>query len=511
MIVRFFLALALTATLASHVKSSQVPAHVYVALKALESAPPEVKEAVHLNLDAYLCGSAGPDIAYTAHYVQLGAGALIGVDVFPPGTEGHGDRPGEPPKTGELIRNMFKIADVHKDYRETAFALGWMTHCCVDNVIHPLVNQYGGYYADDAYHHKILEMMESEHVLQKKDAGDQSLYVLNPNFEDDRPNVPVWLVCNAYAETFPRGVHSAAYKPTYLIAPDNEVKREFPPAFTVSLRKSAENVRQASQAIVDTHNGKDSGYWAKGILRLALKGPPPTPEEYQKLMNPVKIDSVRLEATSPGARDGKGFLVVDYTLNDPRLLKMFCDAWDKEIQVAVQDCLRNMVLWSENPTGYRPADVNLNTGPGGFDRKAVWPGKPDTRLAKVRISITDDSGRKARFIRPDGKTWSDDGELVWSPIVRQELEIEQQYKDLGRVWADQVELISKGKIWGCNAGQVRLKAPYELDPTGPVAVAVDIGYEGVKDADSGDSDGSPRGCPCTNQSAEARNGSRTEA
>jgi hypothetical protein len=482
---RLTLVLTLLLVAAAGSDASQIPGHIYAALKALESAPPAVQEVVSGNLEAYLCGAAGPDVAYTASYIQLGASALIGLEVFPPGTEGHGDDPRHGPKTGQLIRNMFDLAD--GNHQETAFALGWLTHYCVDNVIHPLVNQYGGYYAEDADHHKVLEMMESEHVFQKADPKTHELYVLKPRLDSDWPDFPVWLVNNAYDETFPLGENSAAYKTSYVLGPHDEIRREIPPSFVGHLRGSARNVQHASQALLNNHRGQSSTLWASGILRMALAGPPPTPEEYEKLMDPIRMDSVKLEESSAGDAGGSGLLVIDYTANDPRLLKLFCDAWEEEMEAAVRECVHQMSLWAQDPKNYSPADVNLNVGPGGFDPNSVWPGKPNTVGVTVHIAMTDARGGRARLIRPAGRTeWSDRGEWVWCPIVRPFDDLSPEYVALQLVWSSQVTVASKTALWGCDAGQVQMRVPFTSAGPGPYEVSVEVGYAGAKDTEGTD-------------------------
>lgn len=341
-------------------QASQIAGHVYSALKAYQRAPSEVRRIIEPNLDAYLMGSSGPDIAYTTHYIRLGAAAKIGIDVFPPGTEGHGDKPGVPPRSGDLIQAMYRLAEEHNNDRERAFVLGWLTHYCTDNVIHPLVNRYGGYYTEDPSHHKILEMMECEHVFQQEDAGPLSRYVLNPGmiYGKDSNTCP-YLVNDAHASLFGNTTNGSAYKPferrevlgepnpdqlvldtSGRLRPKSEVSpesivvyQEQMPMFILNFGRNAENVQAASKAMMDVHKGLKPEWWGKTILGVALKGPPPNQYEYEFLMEPLKIDKVSVSAQQRPDGTSTGWLSIDYSVNDIRLLKLFCDDWDKAIQV----------------------------------------------------------------------------------------------------------------------------------------------------------------------------------
>ena len=478
--VRFSVIPAMILLATGHACASQVPAHVYVALKALEAAPREVKEIVDGNLEAYLCGSSGPDIAYTTHYIKLGANAAIGIDAFPPGTEGHGDNPHSPPKSGELIVRMF--GESKRDYRATAFVLGWLTHYCVDNVIHPLVNQHGGYYVEDSKHHKILEMMECEHVFQKTDPSTHDLYVLKPELSSEMPNVPLWVVNNAHAQAFTNGDNAEAYKPIRVIDPGGELKKEVPPPFVTDLKSSVENVRQASLAMLNTHRGKWTNFWASAILGLALKGPPPTPEEYEKIMHPVQIHSAEVCEKNRRGEGWEGQVVIECSLNDPRLLKLFCDAWDRQIEAATRHCVQSMMVWSKQPDKYTLPDLNLNLGPTRFDPGNAWPGKPNTRSMVARIALRDSRGARVRLLMPDGKSdWPQDEQRIWAPIPLRWDEASLEWERLHMQWYSQIEVLSRTRIWGGNAGRVRLTIPFISGGPGPYYGTVDLGYSDSRD------------------------------
>jgi len=515
--MRVIFILTLAVAVHGSARASQVPAHEYVALKALERAPKEIKDIVQPNLAAYLCGSSGPDIAYTSHYVKLGASSLIGIEVFPPGTEGHGDNPKQPVQSGDLLANMFRLAEERNNDRDRAFALGWLTHYLTDNVIHPLVNMYGGYYVEDSYHHKILEMMECEHVFQTADEKALGRYVLDlgPVFGVNS-NVRPDFVNAAHAATFEHGHNAADYKPStgvqFVKDPNADVlvldesgrpKPKKPeagadraavtvqnvPAFYLDYAAGAQNVQAASQAMLATHTGGESTFWGRAILGVALKGPPPTPEEYQKLMKPLVIDGLKLEEeAAPDGKGRRGMVVINYTINDFRLMKPFCESWDKEVEVAVQDCVNNFYLWLNNRGKYQPPNLNLNTGSVPYDAAKKWPGKPKIARMWADILIYDSKGGLATILEPDRKTpWKD--RSGWVPIPFGDV------SEGDKSFNDEIVLMSKWlsltsirtdvpplkEVWGGRAGAAYLKVPFETDNPGPYRAHVWLKFARTED------------------------------
>lgn len=489
--------------LAGACQASQIAGHVYSALKAYQRAPKEVRDIIGPNLDAYLMGSSGPDIAYTTHYIRLGAAARIGIDVFPPGTEGHGDKPGVPPKSGDLIQTMYRLAEEHNNDRERAFVLGWLTHYCTDNVIHPLVNRFGGYYTEDPSHHKILEMIECEHVFQKEDAGPLNRYVLNPGMTYGKDsNTCPYLVNDAHVALFGDTTNGSAYKPfkrreelgepnpdqlvldtSGLLRPKGEVSPEsivvyqdYMPMFILNFGRNAENVQAASKAMMDVHNGLKPEWWGKTILGVALNGPPPNLYDYELLMEPLNIDKVSVSAQQRPDGTSTGWLRIDYTVNDIRLLKLFCDDWDKAMPVAIRDCVHNMILCVKGCGSYKPKNTNLNEGPNGFDPKSVWPGNPVVTRMLATVHLYDSGGSFVKLLMPNGKTpWN--GYTTWIPIglldfprdIKNGAGIQFSFEEnlFRRTWWPAISNIRNWTLWGGPAVKATVAIPFESTSGGP--------------------------------------------
>lgn len=69
-------------------------------------------------------------------------------------------------KAVELALNILRSAANRQD---ACYALGWITHWITDSHVHGLINEWGGYFFnfEGLYRHKILEAIESKHVLTK--------------------------------------------------------------------------------------------------------------------------------------------------------------------------------------------------------------------------------------------------------------------------------------------------------------------------------------------------------
>ncbi|NLJ36348.1 MAG: VWA domain-containing protein [candidate division WS1 bacterium] len=431
--------------------SSQGPAHVYFALAALDQASPAVRAIVDPNLEAYLAGAVGPDIALTVYWGQLAMGRAA------PGEEAHYER------SGKLINNMYSLA---ANDQERAFVLGWLTHWQTDCIIHPLVNRFGGYYKDDEIRHKHLEMFECAHVFNKwAGTGPLTNYVTNPAM------VPARLINAAYAQTYPPGWTTGRFKdnpPKYLGEYETKINehgvpvRELktPPAFEVGLPSSAENMRIISQAFVDVQNTDTfSGIWASGSMYLAVKGPPPTKKEYKSLMEPIVIDKVEWEKPDRARGETTGNITITYTINDVRIFKAFADAWDSARPTVISSIASRINGLVAAPTTYTVPDWDLDEGPGGYDesiRAHTWPGFPDIKDLLVHVAIVDKKGDPVVVTGPDGITaWEPTGE--WVPCPPAEPQTWGQW--IG--WSKQEG--TKAKVWGGLAGQASLKIPVEVD------------------------------------------------
>ncbi len=418
-------------------QASQAPGHVYVALRALDQAPQSVKDICNANMDAYLAGTTGPDIALTTYLVAEAFG------LGHPGTEAHYER------TGQLITNMLKQAQASwfSSRRDagTAFALGWLTHYCTDCVIHPLVNEFGGYFGgghDFEVRHKRLELVECEHVLRK--ASNLERYVVRSGA------VPANLICAAFRETFPS--NPVYWRPTQLT----------PVAFTTDLTKSAVLMGQCTQWFVNVHN---QSAWRGAVFSRVLKGTPPTRQEYDLLMKPLLIDDVQLELPDRNAGETTGRLVVNYTVNDFRLFKLFCQQWDRAISRAISDSVGFFNDWAANPAHLviQP-ERDLDTGGligSTFDTTKAWPGNPTIESMLSFLEVRDKDGNELANWPADGK---------WAPIILVRPQLAQAGQTSTGVIA-QAESWNKGK-----AGTAYIKFPFDASKPGPYEVDLRLAF-----------------------------------
>jgi hypothetical protein len=374
--------------LASQAWASQSVAHVYVALKAYDSAPQAVKELIDRDREAYLAGATGPDICLLTY---LSAEAF---SMDHPGLEAHYNR------TGQIIMNMLKLAaadpDPGKRDQGIAFALGWITHYSTDCVVHAIINNFGGYFeegGDYVVRHKHLELAECEHVFSKN-FGDPGEYTINPS------EVPASLITAAFNETFPDNI---VYKP---------ITQYSALGFTGDVVKSAVIMQQAGSWFHSVHV-KDPNY-SGAVFSMALKGTPPTPEEYRAMMQPLKIDRVELEPPDPDSGETRSKMKVTYTVNDFALHKLFFQQFDSQIGRAISDSVGHFGRYIGDPATFRMLDRNLDTGgpiAGGFDVGSAWPGRPEIRSLLAFVKITDPKGKEV----PLG--WEASGQWIPCPLT----------------------------------------------------------------------------------------------
>lgn len=406
--------------------ASQSPGHIYVALKAYEQAPAALKQIIEANQAAYLAGATGPDICLTTYLAAEGLGYEH------PGSEAHYDR------TGQLITNMLKLAAQDPDEasrnRGLAFALGWLTHYCTDCVIHGLVNDFGGYFGaggDFIVRHKHLELVECEHVFQKN-YGNLDDYAISPSA------VPAELITAAFHETFPEKM---IYKP---------ITQYTALAFTDDLRKSALLMAGAGGWLLARHRNQTA--YTGPIFSTVLKGNPPTADEYKALMDPLKIDEVKLEEPDRAAGETEGRLVVNYTLEDLGLYKLFCQQWNTRIGTAVGNADTAFGNWVADPQSFKMFDRNLDTGgpiASTYDTAKAWPGQPDINNMLAFVEIKNPEGK-------DVSPWDKTGQ--WVPVP---LKI-----NVGGP-RDLVGLIEKRTGWnGGVAGRAFFKVPFDCSKGG---------------------------------------------
>jgi len=443
---KYLLVVLLAAVVTSGGWANQGPAHILLAKRCLDQAPAAVRAVVvdSGNLAAYLAGATGPDIAGTTHFVQLAIGIAA-----PPGTEGHYI------KTGELVVNMLKLA---QNDQERAFALGWITHFWADCLTHALINDFGGYFEHDVPRHKSLELLECEHAfgLVEKDmsgAGPLSDYVVVT------AAVPAEGINRAYAATYP---DRPAYRPTFV--PAAGVAVTLPPAFIANVRESAGEMHGCTAWMLACHQ-ENLSFGQGTFFSTALTGSPPSPDEYKELMDPLLIDKVEFEPPDRQAGETEGKLIVHYTVNDLRLLKLFCDAWDKRMVQVVREIGKSFNQWAADPTNFTMPDKNLDTGGAqgsGYDAAAAWPGNPDIREMLGFLSITDPDGNEV-------SPWPADGE--WVPCHPAEPETWGQWIGYSEMIGTRRENWHEGK-----AGSALFKVPFEAAESGPYHVKLRLLY-----------------------------------
>ncbi len=337
---------------------------MFIALNAAQDAPEALRSILLSNLDAYVAGATGPDIALIAF----------------PEEEALGRRhPGEWPhyyQTGAFSMNLLDMAEARA---EEAFAWGWLTHTIVDSTIHPLVNAYGGYYTGAALteaereraktRHVMLELFENRHVIEIARG--------RPHFPDryrvDHEFVPVDLI-------------AAAYTVTYGIAGAELVERLW--AAGRAMEVTTESF--AAEAGVASPRRRLSG-WFAGAPAWVL-GDMPTAEEYALLMEPLVIEDVALVE-----QGDRAFLEVSYRVNDLRLYKGFADDWDVAYPQAVAGIREVFARHATEPRRLGLPNLDLDIGlPEGetFDPRAAYPGYPEITAMLVAVSITGDDAQE---------------------------------------------------------------------------------------------------------------------
>lgn len=281
------LALSLVLSGTTDVRASQQLGHVFMALTAAEGAPEPLRSALLENVDSFVAGATGPDIALITFPVEERLGWR---------------HPGDWPhcyQTGHFSMNLLVMAE---NPAEAAFVWGWMTHTVVDGTIHPLVNAYGGYYTGDTLtdaerkrakdRHLMLELFDNRHVIEL--ARGRAFFPESHRVEHER--VPVDLVAAAYFVT-------CGYWADGLVARLWSAAR----AMEVTTESFLHDAGVASPR-------RSSSGWLTGVPAWFL-GDVPTAAECELLMNPLVIENVDLvddggvpvlEARRPSAASSRG-------------------------------------------------------------------------------------------------------------------------------------------------------------------------------------------------------------
>ena len=392
--------------------ASQQLGHMFMALSAAEDAPDALRALLLSNLDAYVAGATGPDIALLT---------------FPEdelwGQRHLGDWP-HYYRTGEFTMNLLDMAETPA---EVAFAWGWLTHTIVDSTIHPLVNAYGGYYTGAGLteaerdrakaRHIELELFENRHVIEIA----RGRLGFPERYRVDHALVPVDLI-------------AAAYTVTYGVAGAELVERLWAAARAMEVTTES----FAAEAGVASPRRRTSD-WLAGAPAAVL-GAMPSAEAYELLMNPLVIDDVTVVEEA-----GRAFLEVAYRVNDLRLYKGFADAWDAAHLQAVARIHAVFARHTTEPRRLGLPNLDLDIGmPEGetFDPRSAYPGAPEISAMLVT----------ARVVREDG------GER--SPVADTEVWVE-----FGRL---------EESVWGGRAGHGSFRIPLDAAGPGPYQVSLSL-------------------------------------
>lgn len=395
--------------------ASQQLGHIFMALTAFDDAPEGLWATLYQNLDSYVAGATGPDIALIS---------------FPLEESREQSHPGEWPhyySTGEFIMNMLDMAETPA---EQAFAWGWLTHYMVDTTIHPLVNAYGGYYtgptltaperAEAKKRHIRLELFENRHVIET--AGESAFFP--HRYRVDHKAVPVDLIAAAYLKTYPGRTDADLVKRFWAASLAMEVATEsfIAEAGGLSMRRRLSDVLSPIPAM--------------------FLGSMPTAEEYEQLMNPLVIENVQLVAEGDDL-----FVEVAYRVNDLRLHKGFADAWDTAYLEAVGRIASVFARHETPPRQLGLPNLDLDIGlPEGrtIDPHAAHPGNPELFWMLVTGSVTNDEGREL------------------SPLAYSDFWVDFEYLD---------EI-----VWDGRAGTGTFRLPIDSSAPGPYHVSLRLSF-----------------------------------
>jgi len=281
--------------------AGQMAGHTYVALQARKFLSGPARLAVDTNLNAYLSGAQGPDVIGVVMTKLDTASAFNSV-----GQETH--------YSDQKATLAVNILDCATTDEERAYALGWMTHYANDIFVHAVVNDYGGYYAVDDKHHKVLEQLETKHVFAKY--GNQVTQALSTSIPAAAGPTFGGFIFDAYHKTFPTN-------PIYQSG--NEWLIENRPYFCKRYLNAASWCRAASERFYNSHiSGTGEHGWDLAGLPFPSM---PSKAAYEGMQQAVEIKNIQTQAQS---------IHVTVRVNDSKLYGRFLVDWDTEIETAVQ-------------------------------------------------------------------------------------------------------------------------------------------------------------------------------
>jgi len=344
--------------------AGQIPSHIYTSMQGRTGLTGPAKRMVDENLTAYLTGAQGPDTIGIIQY------ELQAISMF----ESVGDETHYSPKKALLAFNILAQA---KTDAQRAYALGWLTHYVNDIYVHPMVNNYGGFYGVDPKHHKVLEQIETKYVFAAH--GN----VVNRQLATTIPSPPgdefAGFILDAYHETYPE-VEMYDPKGLHWGGVDN---RSY---FGEQANKAAKWCLAAEQGFYQAH---DEGIGYPG-LRLANVPLPsgPSKTNYQRMLKAVEVADITTQSDA---------LLVTVKINDSKLYGRFLMDWESNSKKAIEDTKSLLALASTyvaNPTPdtrmnllKRIPNVNLDQPLENYDNDAVFPGNITVKNVAYRLTV----------------------------------------------------------------------------------------------------------------------------
>ena len=295
--------------------------HVYVAEKLMAKMPPQLKQSMKLEKNAYLAGANGVDIIYWSFFKCSTIDLWTKKPIPPHDFDQHRNYTAY--QAGIVALDILQRAKNSGAMKDKAFAVGWFTHWLVDAYAHTLIGHYGGDYGTDEgeYKHTQMEIVESKHLcnISSKDSGRNAL--LN-NYFLAKDHIPQDFLLKLYEENkfVPTGFDSDFIKncggrplPENLLGGFNEVRRAIL-CNQISCRSGTAKCVDPNEPEVQTV----ALTWAtfKGAQLLSN-------EDYGYINKAIRI----LEA--PKVEDNK--IKVDVEVNDTQLYGKFLVEWDRVI------------------------------------------------------------------------------------------------------------------------------------------------------------------------------------
>lgn len=454
----FFLWLAQLVTVYS-VQASNPPGHLYAALQARAAASETVQTLLTNHAQSYLMGSVAPDIG-----VLLAMGSETA-----PGAEAHYRHTGE--MVLALLREADSLPDANARAAAQAFALGWLTHYVVDNHIHGLVNQFGGYFgAGGAFvdRHHLLELYENEYVFAEH--GQAGLPdTLNPAAVNQAVLRAAWQKTFYPGRTLPAEFDRGPRVDLPLLGPTHSGQ---------GLAQMTVNLAEAYSAMVQTH--KQDNPALGGIYAAALGGWQPSPTQYRAIKEPLKVESVGLLPPDPQSSEKMPRLKITYAVNDLRLYSVFGKAWETTMKAAIQQATTYLNSWGAAPAALALPNTNMDTGGlegSTFDTAQAFPGNPDLREMVVRVRVEDRKRQTVACFEPDGTTVRPAGGS-WEPILT---------ADPGQALPGLREVIGQpvAQVWGempgaqpaARAGRAFFTVPFQPGEGPPYTVHVSLSLQ----------------------------------